>query len=525
MLNAIWDGDPGSLGAGVRAILEAGLLYERTTTTGEEEFQFKHTLVRDAAYSSLLRERRRALHQRTAQHMIELRSVNPRAASPEGIAHHLTEADNISSALEYWLQAGEASARTSSYRECEAHIREALALLERAEDREAHARSELELLVLLGPALMALYGYSATAVGEAYERARALSERTRDKPHLTPILNGLRLFDLCRHGCAPGRKSAAALMSHADALGDDASRIEGCKALGSVSVWSGKLIDASELLERGIAIYEAGENADAMRLDSDSGLTCHSFLSLARWARGDVASAIRHMETAQQIAEEARRTFGINECMCFRALLLQLMGQNDRAEATAREALNLANQHDYVLWKAMSSLVLGAAQTANGDPARGLENLSAAYRLMTEMNYIVWRPLALVELGRAFEQREDQAKALEHLSEALAVIDRTDERFWQPEAYRTRGLVFKSQGEVRSAEDSYREAIDCADSLEHRMASLRACTSLLTLTLDTGGDVSDARTMLESRLAAVGTAPDTDDIRDARVTLARSISA
>lgn len=486
MLRAAWDGDPPLLDAGVQAVVDAGLLYERTTTGGQQEYQFKHALVRDAAYSSLLRERRRVLHRRTAEQMIRLRSENARAASFEVIAHHLSEANDVAGALKYLFHAGEAAARISSYQECEAHLRQALALIERSEDPSAHDRNELEILVLLGPALMALYGYSAASVGEAYERARVLAEGLPEKSQLTAILNGLRLHYLCRLGPASGHETASALVAHAEVINDDASRIEGSKGLGTVLVWSGRFEEAGKELGRAIDLYDVCENADAMRLDSDSGLTCHSFISLVDWASGRIDKAIRHMETAQAIAHRARRTFGIGECMCFRALLLQLMREHDRAETTAKEAFELAVRHDYVLWQAMSSLVHGAALTAKGETGAGLESLLRADRLMTEMDYIVWRPIALAELGHVYGLRGDRDAALHHVDEALATIDRTKERFWQPEAHRYRGLILLDAGEVGAADEAFRHAVDCADELEHRMYSLRACTSLAMLALETG---------------------------------------
>lgn len=527
MLSATWDGEPLLLDAGVQAIVDAGLLYERTTTGGQQEYQFKHALVRDAAYSSLLRERRKVLHRRTAEQMIRLRTENPRAASYEVIAHHLSEANDVAGALDYLLRAGEAAARTSSYQECEADLRQALALIEHTDDPSAHVRNELEILVLLGPALMALYGYSAAAIGNAYERGRTLAESFPEKPHLTVVLNGLRLHYLCRlgpaFGPAFGHEAASALAAHAEVIDDDASRIEACKALGTLLVWSSRLDEAGKELRRAIDLYDVSENADAMRLDSDSGLTCHSFNSLVDWASGRTDKAIAHMETAQAISVGARRTFGIGECMCFRALLLQLMREHDRAAAMAKETFDLAVQHHYVLWQAMSSLVHGAALTAKGETGAGLESLLRADRLMTEMDYVVWRPFARAELGHVYGLRGDREAGLDHIDEALATIDRTGERFWQPEAHRYRGLILRDAGDIGAAGEAFRHAVDCADELELRVYSLRACTSLAKLALETGNELGDAKLMIETRLGGISDAIQTVDVRDAKSTLAAMV--
>ncbi len=518
MLSAIWDRDAELLESGLTAAVESGLIYVGSNAQGERKYIFKHALIRDAAYASMLRERRRTLHQKTADYLIELNEGGRRAAPYELIAHHLSEAFNLRAALDHWILAGEAAARTSSYRECEAHLRRGLSLIEETDDAVTHEADELELLVVLGPALMAQYGYSAPSVGEVYERARQLSESMVDRPHLTPILNGLRLHLQCRHGGIRGFEPARALLAHAELLDDDASRIEGRKAIGGIHLWSAQFDEAREQLRGAIALYEKGENMDEMRVDSDSGLTCHSFVSLVEWASGFADRSRRASEVAIVIANRSRRTFGLGEALSFRSLLLFLLRDNANAETIALQARQLAVRHNYVLWEAMSCMVLGSVRIARGDIPAGLNDLQNAGRILTEMEYKLWLPFYLTEIGHAHGCAGALDIAFERFDEALAMVARTDEYFWAPEIHRRKAFWLLRTDNPDAAEKAWIQAIDTASQHDHRASGLRAATDLAQHWISIGR-TSDAHELLHPIHTAFEEGFDTADYVDARSAL------
>lgn len=351
-------------------------------------------------------------------------------------------------------------------------------MIESAEDPAEFTPEELEFLVLLGPALMALYGYSATPVGEIYERARTLSQAIPTKPHFTPILNGLRLHYLCRFGTKRGLEPATALLAHAEVLDDDASRIEGRKAIGSTMVWTANCSEARETLLSGIALYDAGEKMDVMRLDSDSGLTCHSFMSLLEWASGYPDRGTHHSEQAVQIAHRSGRTFGLGECLSFRSLLLHFLRDHANAETTALEAYELAEEHNYVLWKVMSLSVYGATLVWRGDSQAGLERLHSAARLMEDMSYVLWRPMCLTQLGHGYGKIGEHETAFTYFDEALALVESNEENFWGPEIYRHRAKLLLELGRPDDAESAFNLAIETATKFELRTFALRAAIDL-----------------------------------------------
>ncbi|MEE8594129.1 MAG: AAA family ATPase, partial [Candidatus Bipolaricaulota bacterium] len=196
LLSAVWEETPERLAHGLEALGQSGLLYAQ----GEGEltrYVFKHALVRDAAYGSLLREHRVALHAKVAK-TLEARHAEARETQPELVAHHLTEAGFIEKAIDYWQRAGEQAIQRSANVEAISHFRTALEHLESRPDTSEKTRRELHLHVALGPALIAVNGYAAPEVGQTYARAYDLCQQLDDDQQLVPVLVGLWLFHLLR---------------------------------------------------------------------------------------------------------------------------------------------------------------------------------------------------------------------------------------------------------------------------------------------------------------------------------------
>ena len=518
-LRAVWDGEPTALSAGVSAMIDAGLLFERHGADGRLTYAFKHALIRDAAYSTLLSDRRRVLHQLAADFLVSLRSNASRVASHEVIAEHLIEAGDVSNALNYWLKAGEAATNASSYRECEAHLTRALGVIDAVGDGRFESQ-ELEILVLLGPALMTQYGYSAENVGRVYARARELSEARPDKPHLTPILNGLRLQYICRHGVGKGREPSEALLLHAEAINDDASRIEGGKALGSTLLWSGADFDTTrDTLTRALTLYEQGPNMDIMRVDSDSGMTCHSFLSILEWATGNLEQSLLHSERALALAQQSNRDFGIGEALSFRAFVLFMHRENEASVEAATEGVGIAEEHDFILWKCLSSLSGGAALVDLGQYAHGLRQLQTARELLENMGYVLWRSLCEAHAGRAHAHLGELDEALNCTSSAASFALKNEELLFLPDVYQITGEVHRRHGDTNCARDAFEQALASALEAKHRMAELRACTGLAVLSIEEGSK-RQAIEVLEPVYQSLAKYANNADVRDAKRVLA-----
>jgi predicted ATPase len=250
LLQAVALVDETTLQQGMRQLVDAELVYQRGLPP-RSRYVFKHTLIQDAAYQSLLKSTRQQYHQRIAQvlaaHFPEIAETQP-----ELLAQHYTEAGLAEHAMPYWQRAGECAAGRSAHVEASGHFRQALAVFALLPDTLARAQQELTLLRALGASLLATRGFAAPEVEHAYSRARALCQWLGDIPEIFPVLFGLWGFYEVRGDLRTARELAEQLLTLAQRQHDPASSYKGtalweipCSILASLSrpvrTWSGAL--------------------------------------------------------------------------------------------------------------------------------------------------------------------------------------------------------------------------------------------------------------------------------------------
>ena len=233
---------------GLKQLVEAELVYQ-SGVLPQARYLFKHALVQDTAYQSLLKSRRQQLHQQLAQVLVE---QFPRTGEiqPELIAHHYTEAGLIEQALPYWQQAGERATQRSAHVEAIAHIGRGLELLQTLPDTPNRAQHELLFQTTLGVALIATRGYAAPEVGTAYTRARELCQQLGETPQLVPVLGGLWQFYLMRAEYQTACELGELLLTLAQNMRDPAVFVMAHDALGQSFFCLGELDRAHTHLEQ-----------------------------------------------------------------------------------------------------------------------------------------------------------------------------------------------------------------------------------------------------------------------------------
>ena len=209
LLHAVSPWDEGTLQRGLQQLVEAEFLYQRGLLP-QATYLFKHALIQEAAYQSLLRSTRQQHHQHIAQ-VLEARFPDLCATQPELLAHHYTEAGLMAQAMPYWQQAGTRAVQRSANVEAIAHVQRGLALLTALPDTPQRTQHELDFLTTLGPALMATKGYAAPEVVQAYTRARALCQQVGETPEHVPILWNLWFFYLARARTSDGDGTGRAM--------------------------------------------------------------------------------------------------------------------------------------------------------------------------------------------------------------------------------------------------------------------------------------------------------------------------
>src|SRR5215831_5063626 len=268
-------------------------------------YTFKHTLIRDAAYASLLKSRRVHLHAAIAS-ALEQQLPEILQTQPETLAHHLTEAGLIEKAIGYWLQAGKNAALRSANLEAIAHLQRGIELTCRLPADEGRDRSELDLQLLLGPCLIATHGPAASEAVKTFARARELCERLGAPPEYLQVMFWQATASVVRGELPQALEAIAGLPSAAETHGNRPALINGIRGRGMILMFMGHVVEARETLELAIELFSASEEADKMAARAagqDAGVSTLVLMAWVFWILGQVDEAVARMSAALERAD------------------------------------------------------------------------------------------------------------------------------------------------------------------------------------------------------------------------------
>jgi predicted ATPase len=484
-------------------------------------YTFKHVLIRDAAYDSLLHSDRRRHHLALAQTLEG--GLESGESEPELIAHHYAEAGQATAAIDLWQRAAERAVARSANAEAVAHLRRGLDLAAQISDPTARAERELGLLSSLAMPLALRQGYAAPEVEAVFLRARDLAMELGSSPSHFGVVRGmLGLYEVSgRYDRAA--ECATELARLADESGDAAWAVEAEWEQGSVALFTGRLADARRHLERALSLYDpVAHRMNAYVFGEDPGMMAHVHASLACWLAGDADAAVEHIEAGIRLGEEVRHPNSIGMALCFGAALHQQRGDVDRTIAHAEAALRLATDHEFPLWIGLATVYLGwaAAQTDRLDD--GIERMRAgiASWRATGAEEAVPGLLALVADAQLRAGRVDDAAAT--VADAQAIAERNGERFYEPELHRLSAEVLHAAGGADDdVERRFRRGLDVAHACGARALELRAALGLGRLWAATDR-ADEARALVREALPAARNGADTRDVRDACAFLAEA---
>ena len=284
-------------------LVEAELLYQRGLPP-QATYTFKHALIRDAAYQSLLRSTRQDYHQRIAQ-VLAMQFPEVVETRPELLAHHYTEAGQHEAAISYWQRAGQRALQRWAYVEAIAHLRQGLALLTTLPETPARRQQELDLQVALGPALVATKGNAVPDAERAYARARELCQEIGNTPQLFPVLRGLLLYYQARGQTQTAYRLGEQLLSLAQSQPEPAPLLLAHFMLGMVLFLRGESAAAHTHHTQALAVYNPQEHRTlALRYGLDLGVDARSYLAWELWQLGYPDQAIHHSQAALTLAQE-----------------------------------------------------------------------------------------------------------------------------------------------------------------------------------------------------------------------------
>ena len=449
---------------GLQRGVEAHLL--RPVDERREAFAFRHALLRDAAYASLLRSARQAAHARVADAIL---AEDPGQArrQPELLAHHYTEAGQAQPAIAQWLAAARLALSRSACVEAAAHARAGLGLLGDPGDSLAALALELELRLVLAPALMAVRGVLDTEVEHDYSRARLLCERLGNGPKMLVPLWGLWAYELMRGEITHAQGVARQLQALADSSPHPVRALVAAATNGMTLFYRGELRSARAECAKGLGqVRLPPADGAAGRGVHDPGVMCHAFHTLACWLLGDDAAAAEGAASLRA-GIAALPPFDAAYAWCSEALLHVLAGDAQAACDASQRAIAIGREQAFPAWQMMGAMMQGWGRARQGETAPGLAQMQRGFEAWCTSGARNLRPFFLALLADAWLVHGDAEQALGCTKLGLAEAA-TGEHCWDPELHRLRAEALARRGESGAALESARHAVAAAERMEAR---------------------------------------------------------
>jgi predicted ATPase len=520
LLQAISPWDEDILQRGLQQLVTAEFLYQQGLPP-QAMYLFKHALIQEAAYQSLLRSTRQQYHQHIAQ-VLEARFPAICETQPELLAHHSTEAGLHEQAIGYWQKAGQRAIERSANLEAIAHLTTGLKVLKMLPDTPQRTQQELTLHTALGVPLRATKGLAAPEVGQVYARARELCQQVEETPQLFPVLRGLWEFYELQGELQTARELGEQLLTLAQRIGEVELRLVAHNVLGDTFIWLGEFAVAREHLEQGLALYHPQQHrSHAFLYGYDSGVHCLSFGAWALWYLGCPDQALRRIHEALTLAQELSHPFSLAFALAFAAWLHQLRREGQAAQEWAEAAIALATDQGFPFWESWGTVLRGWALAEQGQSAEGIAQMGQGIAAWRATGAELQRPYYLALLAEAYGKAGQAEEGLSVLAEALTAVHKTGERQYEAELYRLKGELLLKQDipDVQEAESCLRQAVAVAYQQQAKSLELRAAMSLSRLWQHYGKRV-EARELLAPVYGWFTEGFDTADLQEAKVLLA-----
>jgi predicted ATPase len=483
---------------------------------------FKHALVQDTAYSTLLRGPRQALHRRIAE-ALEQRSPDFVETRPEIVAHHYSEATIADKAITYWHLAGKLSVAKSAVHEAVAQLRRGLSLLDGlAETRERH-QLELDIHVTLTQALMAGKGYANPETVAVLERANRLVTETGavGTPLHFSVLYGLWLFDFNRGAIAAAVEHAATFLSFAQSQPSSGPLLVGHRILGHSLIFDGDYRTALAHLETAASLHRPNEHRDsAFHYGQDIGVSAFVMLSWALWHCGYPDQSARALDRALACSRELGHAHTLAHVLGSGGMAAVLARDVATVHAYGNDCVALASEHGFAHWAARGRILRGWADAQKGEATTGIARIRDGLGAAKATGAGVATPLYLTLLAEALALAGKIEEGLATLDDALATAAVSRETGWDAEIHRLRGELTARlpYPDPAKAEASFRTALAIAREQGTRGYELRAATSLARLWREQGRR-DEARDLLAPVYGWFTEGFDTRDLKEARAFL------
>lgn len=499
----------------IASLVQSGLLLE--SRRSDKVYNFKHALVRDVAYESLLHEHRRKLHERFVREVIP---ENDKERVPELVAHHLTEAGLVLEALDYWKQAGYRASRASAHFEAIAHFNRGLTLIRQLEDQEACERLELGFQVGLTGPLIASKGYTSWELRAVVTRALELSKKVDNAPEIFSVLYSHWGFLLTSGSISESYDVAREFSDLAERQRNKDALYARYRLLGASRMCLGELDDATNDLRRAISLYTKEEHERLLTAYGvDIRVAARCFLGEVLWLKGYADSAGRSVSLALQEAKSIGHTHSIAMSLFFCGLVSFLRRDKNAVREYMEEMMELGSRQSLGAWPTLGRSMLGWSQVAEGKLDEGLVMMSQGMESAQKVGISMFLPFLKCRLAEILLSAGRVAESERTIADTEAIISRTGERNYEGELRRLKGELYWRNGKIEAAASQFCDALAVTQRQKAKLVELRATTSYAQF-IAARGELNRACAIITSVAAWFDEAKDNHDLVTAAKVLA-----
>jgi class 3 adenylate cyclase/predicted ATPase len=519
LLQAVSLWDEATLQRGLHQLVEAEFLYQQGLPP-QATYLFKHALIQDAAYQSLLRSTRQRYHQRIAQ-VLEAQFPEMRDTQPELLAHHYTEAGLNESAVGYWQRAGQRAVQRSAHVEAIGHYTTGIELLTTLPETPEHTQQALSLHIALGAALQMTKGNAAPEVERVYTRARELCQQVGETPELVPVLFGLWRFYVTQSHLRTARELGETLLRLAQRTDDPVLAVVAHLAMGATWLFLGGMPAARRHLMEGFARYTPDQRcAQVSHTGQDLGVACQAYAAWTLWLLGYPEQAVALMHDAVALAHELSHPYSAAYGQCWAAIVAQFRRDVPAVYERAEAAVALSTEQGFTVLAAMGTSVRGWALAMQGQGQEGMRQVRRAITALQDTGAALFVPYFCAVLADVAAHLGHTPDGLQALAEAYTLVEKQEERYWEAEVCRLRGVLLLRQTGIPQAEAEtwLQRALDVARHQQAKSLELRAAMSLARL-WQQQGKRAEAHELLASIYGWFTEGFDTADLQEAKALL------
>jgi predicted ATPase len=519
VLQALVPLDETTLQARLAQLVEAELLYQRGRPP-RARYVFKHALIQDAAYASLLKSTRQQVHQQIAQ-VLEARFPALVETQPELVAQHYTAAGCAEQAVAYWQRAGQQASDRLAHLEAIGHWSTGIELLQTLPKTLERTERALTLYIALGAALIITKGQAAPEVEHAYTQARALCQQVGETPQLALVLLGLWRFYLVRSQFHTARELGETLLCLAQRTDDPALAVIAHYTLGSPWLWLGALPTARQHLEEGIARYTPDQRrAPVFRIGHDPGIASRFYAAMTLWLLGYPAQALVRLHDTLVLAHELSHPYSLAWALCRAAFVFQFCRDVPAVYEQAEATVILSTEQGATQWVAQGTIFRGWALAMQDQGEAGMAQVHQGIATVRATGQALAVPYFCTVLAEVCDRLGHPEDGLQALAEAHTLVEQHDERWWEAEVCRLRGVLLLRQTGTPQAEAEawLQRALDVARRQKAKSLELRAAMSLSRLWQQQGKQ-AEARALLAPVYDWFTEGFDTADLQEAQALL------